>query len=263
MHKIAIISTALVLAVLFAIPAKAGYVRVFEDEKGDVIDLWTNNTVSKAGTDIKKLKYYQYNSGKVAVSLEVYGKIDPSTWYTIYLCTTEGDEKADYQITYIPSGNLRESFEKAREELPEELEGVAAIEDGVVVEKGDINKTLDHKTEIIKTGEDGDTLRITFDLVSPKESLESIDVMTVGFEWYELGGTSEWFPHYVDFLNCTVEQNQSHQTNSGKQNQPSNNENQRSNRGGLGTGAIIMLPAVLVVLLILVVLLVLRSKKKL
>ncbi len=241
MRKIATITVVLTLLVLLAMPSKASPL-VFEDEKGDVADILTQSNISKSGTDIKRLIYYQYDSGKVIVSLEVYGEIDPHTYYTVALTTTEGNKKIGYAIAYLKS-----------EEIAKNLGVNETVNKVLAVENESFNKTisLDHKFEIINK----DTLRVTFNLLSPGESIREIAVMTWGLEWNQ--GLNGWFPRYMDFLNCTVEQSQPQQTDNENQTQPSNNENQQDNKGSPGFEAILLLPAILIALLIL------RNKKNL
>jgi len=241
MRKIEIITVVLTLLVLLAMPSKASPL-VFEDEKGDVIDGITNSTVSKSGADIKRLIYSQYDSGKVIISLEVYGEIDPYTYYTIALTTVEGNKKIGYAIAYLKSEEIAKSLE-----LNETVNKVLAVEN----ESLDETTSLDHKFEIINE----DTLRVTFNLLSPEESISEIAVITMGLEWNQ--GLNGWLPRYMDLLNCTVEQSQPQQTDNENQTQPSNNENQQNNKGSPGFEAILLLPAILIALLIL------RNKKNL
>jgi hypothetical protein len=123
----------------------------------------------------------------------------------------------------------------------------------VEVAKGNISKIIDNaKFEKVKEN----TLRVTFDLLSPKESLRKVGVMTIGYEWSN--SFNFWIPNYLDMLNYTIEQNQSQQTNNENQSQPTSSDNQQNNnQGSPGFEAILLLPAILVVLLIL------RNKKNL
>ena len=234
MRKTVAIAISFILIMLIVTPTKASFSKVIEDDKGDVISVLTNGTTSKPDVDIKKLTYYQYDNGRVVLSLQVYGEIDPNSEYWILLSTSDGKENATYLITYTQNPVLLENESS----------------ESVLVMKGDIDKVLDNSTfeEINK-----DTLRVTFYLLSPKESLTGIEAITFCGE--QMSG--EWIPLYMDELNYTTEQSQSQQNqnqNGGDQGGGQNNEG--GEKKSPGFEIIILLAAVFISALILI-----RKKK--
>ena len=244
MRKIAIITIVLTLLVLLAMPSKASPL-VFEDEKGDVakFDLATENVsyVSKSGVDITRLVYYQSSTGMVQISLTVDGEIDPNVVYTISFNTTDGNKKV---INYVVTYSENEELQKNLGNLSEIVNAVVAT----LIENGSVNNVTKLDPKFEKFGKN--KLRVTFNLLSPNESLRDVAVLTYGWDLQS-------YCYYVDSLNCTVEQSQPQQTDNENQTQPSNDENQQNNGGIPGFEAILLLPAILIALLIL------RNKKNL
>ena len=235
MRKSVAIAISFILIMLIVTPTKASFSKVIEDEKGDVISFLTNGTTSKPDVDIKKLTYYQYDDGRVILSLQVYGKIDQTCMYEIDFNTTDGENTAYYSIFYTKNPLLM-------------MEGMKPC---VVRSKGEKEDIL--TDENLFTIIDEDTLRISFSLFDSNEKV--VDIV----------GTSANIPTSENDIDIGMDNITFHneewqtQQQDGQQNEENqqNQQNQDEEKESPGFEIILLLTAVFISILILI------GKKKL
>ena len=237
MKRFFIVVVSITLIALFVMPVRASSFRqVVEDKKGDVLSALTEEPIDKPEIDIKRLTYYQYESGKVVISLQVHGKIDQTCVYQILFNTTDGKTEAFYWIFYTKNPFMME------EELNPPF---------VVMKKGEKEETL--TDDDIFTIINENTLRVTFSLFDHDEKVVSIIGQTFNMPVSESDINVDIGTDNITFYNEGWEGQQE-----GDQETNSEGSSQSSGRGGFpGFGVSLLMIAIAVFLMV-----ILMKKKK-
>lgn len=146
---------------LLSSPALGAFEKIGKDEKGDVISFPEN--AKMPSIDIDRITYYQYDDGRVVISLAAYGNIDPNALYTIIFNTTRDDETLFYSVSFTENPNLKEELN--------ETKGIWVVTDETMKE---INGSFDIM---------GKVLRVSFKLLNNDEKLRSLIGMTMLAEY--------------------------------------------------------------------------------